>query len=364
MLDVHPDAELAPRDVVARGDRRSDGGAGRPPVLPRRHALGARLPGPALPDHRRAARAAGLRLGAAADPGDAGRALLDGRRRDRHRRAHHPARALRRRRGRLHGRARRQPAGVELAAGGRRLRRTARRARSTIRRPAPGRSGARRWRATGRRRPRSTTSRRDDRSTGAALQQLHVGGRRPPPRRRRLDARGRRARQLAAPDAATPSGEDANLLALARASSTPRSRGEESRGAHFRSDFPPQPTPPHAATPTGHPSRDSRCRCMLTTPDRPRRRPGRPRRGRALGRHHRARLLIPQAATATADLVAREPGTFSGGDVFAAAMTPDRPRHRRCTARGRRRRRVRGRGRARDGRPARRARCCRPSASR
>ena len=32
-------------------------------------------------------------------------------------------------------------------------------------------------------------------------------------------------------------------------------------------------------------------------------------------------LLIPEAATATARLVAREAGTFAGGDVFAAAMT-------------------------------------------
>ncbi|WP_374010128.1 carboxylating nicotinate-nucleotide diphosphorylase [Leifsonia sp. LS-T14] len=32
-------------------------------------------------------------------------------------------------------------------------------------------------------------------------------------------------------------------------------------------------------------------------------------------------LLIPEGATATARLVAREPGTFAGGDVFAAAMT-------------------------------------------
>jgi len=32
-------------------------------------------------------------------------------------------------------------------------------------------------------------------------------------------------------------------------------------------------------------------------------------------------LLIPETATATARLVAREPGTFAGGEVFAAAMT-------------------------------------------
>ena len=31
--------------------------------------------------------------------------------------------------------------------------------------------------------------------------------------------------------------------------------------------------------------------------------------------------LIPADAAATADLVAREPGVFSGGDVFAAAFT-------------------------------------------
>lgn len=37
-------------------------------------------------------------------------------------------------------------------------------------------------------------------------------------------------------------------------------------------------------------------------------------------------LLIPEAATATARLAAREPGTFSGGAVFAAAMTITDPR--------------------------------------
>lgn len=34
-----------------------------------------------------------------------------------------------------------------------------------------------------------------------------------------------------------------------------------------------------------------------------------------------SQLLIPETATATARLVAREPGTFAGGEVFAAAMT-------------------------------------------
>ncbi|MGO4300639.1 carboxylating nicotinate-nucleotide diphosphorylase [Leifsonia sp. RAF41] len=34
-----------------------------------------------------------------------------------------------------------------------------------------------------------------------------------------------------------------------------------------------------------------------------------------------SQLLIPEAATATARLVAREAGTFAGGEVFAAAMT-------------------------------------------
>ncbi|MBW8872601.1 MAG: nicotinate-nucleotide diphosphorylase (carboxylating), partial [Leifsonia sp.] len=34
-----------------------------------------------------------------------------------------------------------------------------------------------------------------------------------------------------------------------------------------------------------------------------------------------SQLLIPEEARATARLVAREPGTFAGGEVFAAAMT-------------------------------------------
>ena len=31
-------------------------------------------------------------------------------------------------------------------------------------------------------------------------------------------------------------------------------------------------------------------------------------------------MLIPQTSTARADLIAREPGVFSGGEVFAAAF--------------------------------------------
>ena len=62
------------------------------------------------------------------DSRDAGRALHDGRRRDRSERPVERRATLRGRRGRAHGRARREPARVELAARGARLRR-ARRAR-------------------------------------------------------------------------------------------------------------------------------------------------------------------------------------------------------------------------------------------
>ena len=63
---------------------------------------------------------------------------------------------------------------------------------------------------------------------------------------------------------------------------------------------------------------------MTDRRDRPRRR-RRPRRGRPLGRPHQ-RDLIPADATATAELVAREAGVFSGVEVFAAAFRLTDPR--------------------------------------
>ena len=122
-FDAHPDGELAPRDVVARAiARQMDAQDGRPVFLDATHLR-------PTPDERRGVPRAALphdrprrprprpRLGARADPGDTRGALPDGRRDDRSGRPHHPPGALRRRRGRPHGRARREPARVELAPG-------------------------------------------------------------------------------------------------------------------------------------------------------------------------------------------------------------------------------------------------------
>ena len=133
MLDVHPAAELAPRDVVARGiaDQMARQ-QGAPVRLDATH-LGACVPGPAVPHHRRQLPSPGVRLGRRPDPGHPRRALLDGWGPDRCLGPHLGARSVRGRRGRLHRSARRQPAGLQLAARGTGLRR-------------PGRGGPRRGR--------------------------------------------------------------------------------------------------------------------------------------------------------------------------------------------------------------------------
>ena len=136
--------ELAPRDVVARAIA-ARGQAG----LDLRAIDRSRYPGP-----DRDARARGLRPGARADPGLAGGALHDRRHRHRSRRAHHRRRAVRGRRVRLHRRARREPARLELAARVPRLRppRRARRARRAGTGGSPPRPRSRDRRAAARRR--------------------------------------------------------------------------------------------------------------------------------------------------------------------------------------------------------------------
>ena len=231
MAGAHPLADLAPRDVVSatiaahlRRDRRR-------PRLPRRHrtwaptSCAAASPascGPAAtpastwPASRcRSCPAAHYCLRRGASPTSTG-----GRQR---------RRAVRRRRGRLHRRPGRQPAGVQLhhRGAGRRppLRRAARRRRcrrspNRSRRPAAGDGrpggpdGDHRGDHPGRRRPpRRRRSRAADRRAG----------RRPPARRRPLD--------LAAVET-TALHTAATLLAAAAAART------ESRGCHRRTDFP------------------------------------------------------------------------------------------------------------------------------
>ena len=125
-FDAHPDGELAPRDVVARAIAHQMDLQGGRPVHLDATALGAGVPRAALPDDRRGGARPRARLVARADPRDARRALPHGRRDHRPVRAHEPARALRRGRGGAHRRARREPPRVELAARGRRVRRTRR----------------------------------------------------------------------------------------------------------------------------------------------------------------------------------------------------------------------------------------------
>ena len=116
MLDVHRDAELAPRDVVARAIS-APAAAGQRVFLDARAALGERIP-EALPDRLPQLPRRRPRPARRADPGDAGRALLHGRRRGRRARPHHARRPVGLRRGVRHRRARRQPAGSQLAARG------------------------------------------------------------------------------------------------------------------------------------------------------------------------------------------------------------------------------------------------------
>ena len=60
MIDVHPDAELAPRDVVARGIAQQMKATSHASGAPRRHRPGRGVPGRALPQHRARLPRAGL----------------------------------------------------------------------------------------------------------------------------------------------------------------------------------------------------------------------------------------------------------------------------------------------------------------
>ena len=107
-------------------DRRPDGAsAGRPGPVGR-HPPRRCVPGPAVPHHRRQLPSAGVRLGRRPDPGHPRCALLDGRGADRCLGPDLGARSVRRRRGRLHRSARRQPTGLQLAARGTGVRRPGR----------------------------------------------------------------------------------------------------------------------------------------------------------------------------------------------------------------------------------------------
>ena len=113
MLKVHPLAELAPRDIVARAIHAEiAAGAARSSIAARRSARRS----PKVSDRLSLLPRRRDRPGARADPDSAGRALSHGRRADGCGRPHDRRRALGLRRDGLDGRAWRQPAGVELAA--------------------------------------------------------------------------------------------------------------------------------------------------------------------------------------------------------------------------------------------------------
>ena len=176
----------------------------RPPRGRPRHARGRRGP---LPQHRRGAGRGRHRPGARARPGGSGRALHDGRRGGRPRRQVYAARALRRRRVRLHRPARRQPARLELARRVLRLRPPRRRS------PAPADPEPPR-----RRRPRPSRPRRRCRRTRRAPR----CGATPA-----CSATPARLRELL--EDPLPAGPADRGVRLAR---------EESRGAHQRVDHP------------------------------------------------------------------------------------------------------------------------------
>ena len=125
MQAQHPLAELAPRDIVARGVF-AEIAAGRGAFLDAasrtRRALCRKIPDRLCKLHRRRHRS-----GKTADPGRARRALSYGRHRRGCARPHLPERIVGRRRSVVDRRPWRQPAGVELAARGRGLCRAHRR---------------------------------------------------------------------------------------------------------------------------------------------------------------------------------------------------------------------------------------------
>ncbi len=227
MRAVHQDAELAPRDVVARAVHRE--------VVSGRGAfLDCRPSGPSsrrsVPDGRRDLPVGRHRSRDRADPGGAGGALPHGRRPHRRARPHHGRRPVGLWRGGLDRRPRRQPAGLELAARGGRVRR-ARRQRHRDH-PAPaavpegrGTRAAMPRRAASQPRPsRRSAAPWRPRSAWCATPQGLTRRRSPPSSR--SNARPTAIRSL--PTCSTT----AKLIATAALART------ESRGGQFRSDYP------------------------------------------------------------------------------------------------------------------------------
>ena len=228
MAALPPAAELAPRDVVARAihaERR--GRARRLPRRPRggRRALPATSSRPCSPPAwpRASIRAVQPIPVAPAAHYHMGGIATDARG------PHHPGRPLRRRRVRLDRRARRQPPGLQLAAGSRRLRRPrAGRGRRRRRRSGDAPPAGRRPRPTCRTRRLQTLRRAMSRDAGVVRDAAGLTRPARPRSTRWRRAHGRGACRW------SPRGWS-RQAALAR---------RESRGGHFRADYPRASAPP------------------------------------------------------------------------------------------------------------------------
>ncbi len=260
MVGVHPLAELAPRDVVAKAITRVQLRDGTDHVLlDARHVAGSSSgsrPSCPLPRGRH-------RPGHRAGAGHPRGALRLRRAGHRPRRPHHRPRPLRLRRGGLHRRARGQPAGVELVLEGLVFRRPdRRRARRRPARPgvgaAPGRAPGR---AAGPRLPRPA-DRHHVRAGRRAAQRCRAD------RGRRRAGRHRRSAGHAEPGVA--GWEATDLLTVATALTAAAGAREETRGCHWREDHPATTTPGGCTSTSG---------CTPTAPcSSPRARSARPRR--------------------------------------------------------------------------------------
>ena len=217
--------------AVAAG---GDAAHGRRPGRARRDAHARRAAGSAFPQHLQDVPDPRPRHHARADTRVAGGALHDGRRAHEHGRRDDAAGVVRLRRGRVHGAARGEPAGEQLAAGDGGLRAARRAADAGGRLDGPTAGGG--VRAAGRA-PRRARARRRWRgcrgSTGATSASCG-----------RVKGLEEAAGVFSAWEASAPDGggrgerELANMVTLGRLMAESALVREESRGAHFRTDFP------------------------------------------------------------------------------------------------------------------------------
>ena len=249
MTRYDPAGDLAPRDRVARGIVREAERTGAPVYLSLAH-LDPDFVHERFPTIAEACRQAGLDLARDRIPvGPAAHYVMGGVETDLDGRTS-IAGSVRRRRSRLHRRARRQPAGQQLAARGagvRRARRAARCATTTVEQWPTESPKVIEFDASRHRRgdPADECRRPGDRARSAGSD---VAARRAVPRSRQ--ARRRRRRCSIRPGArSTPASRQASrstprrwraasILTVGRLIARAALRREESRGGHFRADFP------------------------------------------------------------------------------------------------------------------------------